>query len=413
MEEFPEFETRFEVNLEAYNLTEDGFAWSVYKSRGQHQTTMFVNLYKNRLSYIRNFAVYAQKYQCQTCECHFKHAGDLHRHQKNCTNKTKFVYPGGFHRARESIFKQLEQYDIHVIEEDRTFPWYICYDFEALLQKVQDQQTDTLQWTNRHVPVSVPLCDNVEGHTEPICIVEADQDRLVQSMVTCMNEIAIRVNELAEEKWGWVLEAIDETTRKEDIDQKRFEEIDLEDSSEDELDDGDDPEGPKKKSHPLMKIYGEMETYMSQLPVIRFNSTKYDLNLIKRCIVKYLNLHEDSGTFVVKKNNAYTCIAMKNLKFLDMSQFLAPGSSYAGFLKAYHVTEQKGFFPYEWFDDIGKLEATSLLPQEAFYCHWKGSNISEEEYTYCQRVWHDHRCKPFRTSSSGTTILISGHSSRL
>ncbi|MCG7866661.1 MAG: hypothetical protein JAY74_09850, partial [Candidatus Thiodiazotropha taylori] len=116
----------------------------------------------------------------------------------------------------------------------------------------------------------------------------------------------------------------------------------------------------------------------------------------KRCIAKYLNLHQDSGTFVVKKNNAYTCIAMKTLKFLDMSQFLAPGSSYAGFLKAYHVTEQKGFFPYEWFDDIGKLEATSLPAHGAFYSHLKGSNISEEEYAYCQRVWRDHQMQTFR-----------------
>ena len=34
IEEFPEFQTRFDVNLEVYDLTEDGFAWSVFKSRG-------------------------------------------------------------------------------------------------------------------------------------------------------------------------------------------------------------------------------------------------------------------------------------------------------------------------------------------------------------------------------------------
>ena len=239
------------------------------------------------------------------------------------------------------------------------------------------------------------MCSNVEGHSQPVCIVETDQDRLVQSMVTIMNEIATCVYELAEEKWGWVLEAIDETIKKDGIiDRERFEEIDLEDSSEedrseDELDDED-------REEPKMKIYGEMETYMCQVPVIGFNSAKYDLNLIKSCIAKYLNLHEDPGAFVIKKNNAYTCIAMKTLKFLDMSQFLAPGSSYVSFLKAYHVTEQKGFFPYEWFDDIGKLEDTALPPHESFYSQLKGSNISEEEYAYCQRVWRDQQMQTFR-----------------
>ena len=213
-------------------------------------------------------------------------------------------------------------------------------------------------------------------------------------MVTLMNEIATCVNELAKEKWGWVLEAIDETIKKEDIiDRERFEEE--EDSSEDERDDIDQ-EVQKKKSHPLVKIYGEMETYMCQVPVIGFNSAKYDLNLIKRYIAKYLNLHEDSGAFVIKKNNAYTCIATESLKFLDMSQCLAPGSSYACCLKAYHVTEQKSFFPYEWFDDISKLKATSLPPHEAFYSHLKSTNVSEEEYAYCQSVWRDHQMQTFR-----------------
>lgn len=69
---------------------------------------------------------------------------------------------------------------------------------------------------------------------------------------------------------------------------------------------------------------------MSQVHVLGFNSAKYDLKLIKRCLTKHLNLHEDSEMFVVKKNNAYASIATEQLKFLNISQFLAPGSSYAG-----------------------------------------------------------------------------------
>ena len=91
---------------------------------------------------------------------------------------------------------------------------------------------------------------------------------------------------------------------------------------------------------------------------------------------------------MIKKNNAYTCIATESLKFLDMSQFLAAGSSYTSFLKAYHVAEQKGYFPYEWFDDIAKLEYEFLPPHQAFYSQLKGSNISEEEYQYCQHTAH-------------------------
>ena len=67
-EDFPEFESRFRVNLEVYSLEEDGFARSIYKSRGLQETTMYVNMYENHLSFIKNFATYAQKYRCKTCD---------------------------------------------------------------------------------------------------------------------------------------------------------------------------------------------------------------------------------------------------------------------------------------------------------------------------------------------------------
>lgn len=70
-----------------------------------------------------------------------------------------------------------------------------------------------LEWTQKHVPVSILICSNVENNTEPFCIVEQDQDKLVQQMVAAMKCIANRVYELADEKWGWVLEEIDERLR--------------------------------------------------------------------------------------------------------------------------------------------------------------------------------------------------------
>ena len=155
-------------------------------------------------------------------------------------------------------------------------------------------------------------------------------------------------------------------------------------------------EAKKKPKHPLCKLYDQLETYMSQVPVLGFNSAKYDLNLIKRYLAKHLQMHEASDAFVVKQNNAYTCIATEQLKFLDMSQFLAAGSSYSGFLKAYHVTDQKGFFPYEWFDEASKLDVTSLPSHESFYSNLKETNISTAQYQYCQQIWRDLEMTTFR-----------------
>ncbi|MES9993656.1 MAG: C2H2-type zinc finger protein, partial [Candidatus Thiodiazotropha sp.] len=379
-DEFPEFERHFGVNLEVYSLEESGFARSLYKSRGQHDSIMYVNLFENHMSYIRDFATFSQKYQCQTCDRHFKKSSDLHRHQRTCTNKTNYVFPGGFHRMKESIFEELDKYGIDVPKEERTFPWFICYDFEAILKKVDDRPTEMLTWTHQHVPISVSICSNVEGHRDPTCLVDPDANELVKGMVSAMSDIANTVYELAEEKWGWVLEAIDDKISKDDKDcQTDHDFFYIENMDDDEVGEQKDDQETKKCSHPLQNIYGRMETYMTQVPVLGFNSSKYDLNLIKRCLAKHLEMHEDSQAFVVKKDNAYACIATDKLKFLDMSQYLAVGSSYAGFLKAYQVSGSKGHFPYEWFDSTEKLDYPSLPAHDCFYSDLKGINISEVE----------------------------------
>ncbi len=154
--------------------------------------------------------------------------------------------------------------------------------------------------------------------------------------------------------------------------------------------------GRRSVNRKLKTLYGQLTSYMTQLPVLGFNSSKYDLNLIKKKLAFHLRMHEAEGGFVVKRNNAYTCMSSDSLKFLDVSQYLAPGTSYAKFLKAYNVEEGKGHFPYEWFDDVTKLDVTSLPPHEAFFSSLKNTNISEEEYRYCQHVWKENKMTTFK-----------------
>lgn len=54
--------------MEVYSLGENGNAKSVYKSRRRYDETMYVNMYEQHMSYIRDFKLYAKKYECDTCE---------------------------------------------------------------------------------------------------------------------------------------------------------------------------------------------------------------------------------------------------------------------------------------------------------------------------------------------------------
>ncbi len=116
----------------------------------------------------------------------------------------------------------------------------------------------------------------------------------------------------------------------------------------------------------LERTYGRLNGYMASLPVLGFNSAKYDINLVKEKLAKCLNMHQQEYGFVVKQANAYSCIATDTMKFLDISHFLAPGTSYARFLKAYGVEERKGFMPYEWLDDVDQTSADGVTSHRKF-----------------------------------------------
>ena len=150
------------------------------------------------------------------------------------------------------------------------------------------------------------------------------------------------------------------------------------------------------------------------------HSGKYDLNVIKQFFVTYLlksgkkndkddvndeaddhddddNDDDDDETrFVIKRQNTFMCFSTKKLKFLDIINYLAPGFSYDKYLKAYGCELQKGHFPYEYMDDVRKLDDCALPLQEAFYSRLKNEGISDEDYARCHAVWSDNRMKTMR-----------------
>ena len=60
------------------------------------------------------------------------------------------------------------------------------------------------------------------------------------------------------------------------------------------------------------------------------------------------------------------------------------------------LVSRKGVFPYEWFDDLVKLEATRLPPKEEFWSELNLRHISDEDYEHAQRVWDVFEMKTFR-----------------
>ena len=95
-----------------------------------------------------------------------------------------------------------------------------------------------------------------------------------------------------------------------------------------------------------------------------------------------------SGRF--SSSNAFMCLSTDKLKFLDMTNYIAPGFSYDKYLEAYGCKITKGFFPYEYMDCLERLDDTALPPKEAFFSQLKNEGISEEDYVGSQEAWRDN-----------------------
>ena len=137
----------------------------------------------------------------------------------------------------------------------------------------------------------------------------------------------------------------------------------------------------------LTRLLGSLYHYCRQIPVLGFNSAKYDLNLVKSQLIPWLRRDvdpnkDDDGedtreVSVIKKGSTYTQIGARRFKFLDISNYLAGGVSYSAFLEAYKIPEAKSYFPYEWFDHPSKLDFPSLPPYHTFYSELKQRNVLE------------------------------------
>ena len=133
--------------------------------------------------------------------------------------------------------------------------------------------------------------------------------------------------------------------------------------------------------------------------MIGFNSGTYDINLIKKDSIGYITANYlEIDIYTIKKNNTYLSVSVPDLKFIDISNYLAAGSSSSQFLKAYGSEIPKGIFPYEWFDAFEKLNSPHLPQASEFYSSVKKENPikNDDDYKKLMKIWNDNQITSFK-----------------
>ena len=195
---------------------------------------------------------------------------------------------------------------------------------EAILLKTESESNanSKLKWISQLVPISVSIASNVSNFQSPKCFVNQNSFELITDMMTYLKQISSFNTTILKNKYEAVFSQLDQLM---DEYQGKVE-YDSEYNDDESEDEESDIHRAKLASHYIKAINnlkGEFERYITQLPVIGFNSGKYDVNLIKHQIMSYIsNQYNESDIFTIKRENTYLSIATPDLKFLDISNYV-------------------------------------------------------------------------------------------
>ena len=207
------------------------------------------------------------------------------------------------------------------------YPHYIVFDFEALLKVLNECRTSDLTYTLEQTVVSLAVHDTLGG--EPSFLLHKDPKELIRLFVEELKRRQKLIVENVKDVYPYPLDFV---------------------------------------MLPCA-VLNEWGRWVNQVPVIGFNSGKYDLNLIKRYFVDKIAKADgdtDPKIFVARKENNYMFLTTDEFKFLDIKNFLAPGMSYDVWCKSVDCNLQKLTFPYEWLTSYEKLNHVGPVKSSGF-----------------------------------------------
>ena len=248
--------------------------------------------------------------------------------------------------------------------ETKAYPHAILYDFEAYGDGNQRKEpTKFLKIESEHIPVSVSIGDTLET------VITQDGKKVPKVTHICERNPKVLVQKFMQE-----LGRRERNIRK----QVRAEFMPADVSL--------IPKDQRKK----------IEEWCDQVPTLGFNSGSYDLNLIKNYFAEQL-----AGTTkkvrVAKNGSKIMFLLTDRLRFLDIINYLGPGTSYERWIKAYDCKGTKSWLPYEWFDSEEKLDYEGLPEYEHWYSKLKKEYVlTREEWEGCKQVFEEKGMKTFK-----------------
>ena len=224
--------------------------------------------------------------------------------------------------------------------------WKEVYALSSLymydLAPLNKHPTDDLTYLSRHIPISVVVHDTLSK--EPVYLVDENPEGLIERFI----EVLVEKQEVI------VADALKQHPHPSDF----------------------------QMVEQWRKMKEQWRRWVNQVPVIGFNSGKYDLNMVKEYFVIKISYNKDDkcneDEFAAKKENDYMFLNNPKFKFLDVKNYIGPGFSYDVWYKSMGCRLQKLMFPYEWLDGYEKLSHAGPASYEDFYSSIKSISTKDE-----------------------------------
>ena len=75
-----------------------------------------------------------------------------------------------------------------------------------------------------------------------------------------------------------------------------------------------------------VEVKQKWQQWVNQVPLIHFNSGKYDLNMVKKLFVKEISFNKGRNSsghiFAAKNENNYIFVTTSKFKFLDIKNYI-------------------------------------------------------------------------------------------
>ncbi len=116
--------------------------------------------------------------------------------------------------SSEAIARRLRTYSRISLNDSKKISFSITYDFETILSKIEDKRTDTLNFTNKHLPVSFSLFSNIPGYDkDPIFVCYNDVKELIDIFVKTLVDMSAKAYSINLKKYEAVLDYLNRQNR--------------------------------------------------------------------------------------------------------------------------------------------------------------------------------------------------------